>query len=66
MAVPALFGLDDLAALIEAAIRANAMRELRLAALRAYRMRRRIDTVVKGTAPVGANAAHPLLRYCHG
>ena len=60
-----LFGFDDFAILVEAAVRANAMRKLDLSALRANAASRRIDAVMGAATSVGANTTHALFRYCH-
>ena len=61
----ALLGLDDLAILVVATVRAHAMRQLDLAALRAHAARGCIDTIMSGPAGMGADTAHSLFRYCH-
>ena len=60
-----LLRLDDLAVLVEAAVRAHAVGKLSLAALRADGTGRGCDFVVSGTTGMSAGAAHFLLRYCH-
>ena len=60
-----LFGFDNLAVLVVAAVRAHAMRELGLAALGANAARGRIDAVMGAAAGMGADTAHSLFRYCH-
>ena len=64
-AVTALLRLDDLAVLVEAAVRAHAVGKLSLAALRAHGTGRGCDLVVGATTCMSAGAAHFLLRYCH-
>ena len=53
-----LLRLDDLAVLVETAVRAHAMRKLSLAALRADGTGRGCDFVVSGTTGMSAGAAH--------
>lgn len=60
-----LLDYDDLAVLIEATVRADAMRKLHLSALRADRARGRVYAVIMAAAMMCANAASSLLRYCH-
>ena len=60
-----LFGLDDFAVLVEAAVRAHAMRKLHFAALRAHGTRRCVDAVVSAATSMGACTTRFLLRYCH-
>lgn len=55
-----LLRLDNFAVLVEAAVRAHAMRKLDLAALRAHGTRGRRDLVVG--AATGVGAARPILR----
>jgi hypothetical protein len=60
-----LLSRDNLAILVEAAVRAHAMRKLNFAALRANRTRGSSDFVVSAAAGMSAGAAHFLFRYCH-
>ena len=60
-----LFGLDDFAVLVVAAIGANTVRELDLATLRAHAASRCVDAVMAAAASMGADTAHALFRYCH-
>ena len=57
-----LFGLDNFAVLVEAAVRAHAMRKLHFAALRAHGTRRCVDAVVSAATVWGACTT----RFCLG
>ncbi len=60
-----LFGLDNLAVLIVATVRAHTMRKLCLTALRANGTCRLLDAVMHAATLMGADTAHSLFRYCH-
>ena len=60
----ALVRLDDFAALVVAAVRAHAVRELHFAALRAHGTRGGVDAVVAAAAGMGAGTARLALGYC--
>ena len=56
---------DDFAALVVAAVRAHAMRELDLAAVRARAARGSVHAIMDAATGMGASTTLFLLRYCH-
>jgi len=61
----ALFGFDNRSAFVRAAIRAYAMRQLRLLALRAHAQRRKNNLFLCGAPGIAARSRCFPFRYCH-